>query len=79
MHIGHRIKEIFDTKPKTCTVTWLARRLCCDRRNIYNIFARPTIDTDLLRRLSRILDHNFFLDLADDVDSPDSNEPGEQV
>lgn len=64
MHIGAYIKEVFDNGPKTWTVTWFARELNCDRRNIYNIFARQSIDTELLMRISRILGHNFFLALS---------------
>ncbi|MBD5230582.1 MAG: XRE family transcriptional regulator [Muribaculaceae bacterium] len=64
MHIGAYIKEVFDNGPKNWTVTWLARQLNCDRRNIYNIFIRHSIDTELLMRLSVILQHNFFASLA---------------
>lgn len=63
MHIGHRIKEIFEAKPKTCTVSWLAEELHCDRRNIYRIFSKDNIDIKLLAKISEILDHDFFEDL----------------
>lgn len=81
MHIGHRIKQIIDRQPKERTVTWFARQLHCDRRNIYHIFDRSTIDTELLRRISLILDHNFFQDLADDTfPSPGGiKQPGDGV
>lgn len=64
MHIGAYIKEVFDQGPKTWTVTWFAKQLNYDRRNVYSIFARQSIDTELLMRISRILDHNFFTDIA---------------
>lgn len=77
MHIGSLIKEVFDNGPKTWTVTWFARQLNCDRRNIYNIFARHSIDTVLLMRISKILRHNFFADLAvglrEDIQEPSVN------
>lgn len=60
MHIGSCIKEVFDNGPKTWTVTWFALQLNCDRRNIYNIFVRQSIDTELLLRISKILQYNFF-------------------
>ena len=66
LHIGKRIKEVFDQQPKGHTATWLAIQLNCNRTNIYDIFRRPTIDTALLERLSRILDHDFFEDLSND-------------
>lgn len=66
MHIGIRIKEVLDSKSKGQTVTWFAQQLHCDRRNVYSIFSRASIDTDLLRRISIILDHDFFRDLSDE-------------
>lgn len=68
MHIGAYIKEVFDNGPKTWTVAWFARELNCDRRNIYNIFARQSIDTELLLRISKILQHNFFTDIGEKID-----------
>lgn len=68
MHIGTHIKDVFDNGPKLWTVTWFARQLNCDRRNIYNIFARKSIDTELLMRISRILNHNFFADIAHELE-----------
>ena len=64
MHIGHRIREVFDTMPKHCNVTWFAAQLHCDRRNVYRIFERDNIDIQLLARISRILGHDFFADLS---------------
>lgn len=42
------------------TVAWLSRELHCDRRNIYDIFKRRSIDTALLLRLSHLLHTDFF-------------------
>lgn len=68
MKIGERIKEVFDKMPKTCNVNWLASQLHCDRRNVYRIFERDNIDVLLLARLSIILEHNFFSDLAEELE-----------
>ena len=65
MKIGQRIKQRFDEMPRHCTVTWFARQLHCDRRNVYRIFERDNIDIVLLARISRILNHDFFADLSD--------------
>lgn len=62
--IGRRIKEVFDSKPKTYTIDDFARVLHCDRRNVFRIFRRTNIDIMLLARISDALDHNFFDDLA---------------
>lgn len=66
-HIGKTIKEVFDRQPRSCTATWFARQINCHRANVYDIFSRPSIDCELLERISIALNHNFFLDLADDV------------
>lgn len=42
------------------TVTWLSRKIHCDRRNVYDIFSRSSIDTDLLYKLSMALNTDFF-------------------
>lgn len=42
------------------SVTWFANKLYCDRTNVYSIFKRKSIDTELLLRISHILNHNFF-------------------
>lgn len=42
------------------TVTWLSRMIHCDRRNVYDIFSRCSIDTDLLSRICIALNKDFF-------------------
>lgn len=64
IHIGHRIKEVFDAMPRRYTIVWLAGELNCTRPNVYHIFERPSIDTALLARLCQILNHDFFADLS---------------
>ncbi len=64
MHIGQRIRQVYDAQPRQCSAGWLAARLHTDRTNVYNIFQRHDIDTGLLRRLSQILNHDFFADLS---------------
>ena len=60
-HIGHRIKSVF--KEKGMSVSEFARQIHCERTNVYTIFNRPSIDIDLLARISRVLEHNFFEDV----------------
>lgn len=64
IHIGKRIKEVFDSRSRLHTVSWFASQLNCDRTNIYNIFSRHHIDTELLMHICKILDHDFFADLS---------------
>lgn len=42
------------------TVIWLSNKIHCNRRNIYDIFSRASIDTELLYRLSIVLHKDFF-------------------
>ena len=58
IHIGKIIEE--ELRRQERTVTWLSRKIHCDRCNIYNIFSRTGIDTDLLYKLSIALNKDFF-------------------
>lgn len=63
-HLGHRIKSIFEQKQMS--VSEFARQIHCERTNVYTIFNRTTIDTDLLARISRVLEYNFFEDVMNE-------------
>lgn len=58
MHIGQLIKQEMDKQGKT--VSWLARELSYCRTNVYKIYDKKSIDTDLLLRISILLKHDFF-------------------
>ena len=58
LHIGGLIRAELERQERTAS--WFARKLCCDRSNVYKLFRRSTIDTELLLRVSKILDYNFF-------------------
>ena len=66
-HIGQIIRE--ELKLQGRTVTWLAKAINCDRTNIYNIFERESIDTNLLARISKALNRNFFEILTQELNS----------
>lgn len=42
------------------SVSWLSQQLGCNRTNIYNIFVRESIGTDLLMKISIALNKDFF-------------------
>ncbi|MBR1775264.1 MAG: XRE family transcriptional regulator [Bacteroidales bacterium] len=65
MHIGRQIEKILNEK--RYSAVWLAKQINCDRRNIYDIFKRECIDTELLKRISIALQHDFFKDLSEDT------------
>lgn len=58
VHIGQIIETELHRQERS--VTWFAKKLYCDRTNVYSIFKRKSIDTELLLRVSCILHHNFF-------------------
>ena len=65
VHIGKLIKQEMerqDRKP-----TWLAKKISCDRTNVYHIYRQKSLNTDTIARISLALHHNFFIDLAQDI------------
>ena len=58
IHIGQLIRQELDRQERT--PTWLARKINCERTNVYYIFSQPSINTDLLLRISQALNHDFF-------------------
>ena len=60
VHIGHIIQSVFEESGMS--VSELARRLRCERTNVYSIFKRRTLDVELLAMLSEALNHNFLDD-----------------
>ncbi len=58
IHIGKLIEN--ELRRQERTVSWFARNLYCERANIYHIFKRQSLDTELLMRISRLLNYDFF-------------------
>lgn len=69
--IGELIKRELSRQERT--VVWFANRLSCDRTNVYRIFSKRSLDTELLVRISIVLGHNFFADIASELDNSLSN------
>ena len=65
IHIGSLIEQ--ELRRQDWSVTWFAGKLHCGRTNVYKVFKKKSIDTKLLEDISVILQHNFFLDYAEDV------------
>jgi len=59
LHIGHEIQQ--ELRRQERSVAWFARRLACDRTNVYRIFDKESLDTRLLMRISTILMRDFFV------------------
>ena len=58
IHIGQIIEKVIHNQERS--ITWFSKKLYCDRTNVYSIFKRQSIDTELLLRISKILNLNFF-------------------
>lgn len=67
IHIGQLIKDEFDRQGRRAT--WLAAELNCNRSNVYSIFQRDNIDVEMLIKISHVLGHNFFQDVANLLDN----------
>lgn len=57
-HIGHIIKQ--ELRRQGRTITWLATQLGYSRQNMYKLFERKWIYTDLLLKISDIMGYDFF-------------------
>lgn len=66
IHIGNIVKE--ELRKQERTISWFARKLYCDRSNVYDIFKRESVDTELLLRISLVLKRNFFLLYVDEFE-----------
>lgn len=65
IHVGELIRERLKEEGKS--VVWLAQELGCHRTNVYNIFEKNSLDTNILRRVSIVMQHNFFDYLQEDT------------
>ena len=62
LHIGRMVKSVFDESG--LSVAEFARRIHCERTNVYKIFNRQSIDVETLVKISEALEHNFFEDVT---------------
>lgn len=65
IHIGKQIRQKMEERQKT--VVWLAKHLSCSRTNIYKIFEKHSVDTDILARISSVLEFDFFSLYSEDI------------
>lgn len=65
MHIGNLIRK--KVKEQNKTSVWLAEQLSCSRTNVYKLYDKKSIDTDVLFRISSILRFDFFSIYSEEV------------
>lgn len=68
--LGTLIRQELDRQERS--VAWFARKLSCDRSNVYRLFQKHSIDTALLTRISIILHRDFFSELSKNVHCGDA-------
>ena len=69
VHIGNLIEQ--ELRSQRRSVTWFAKELCCDRTNVYKLFRKDSVDTQLLYRISVILSYDFFRHYTTELDTKD--------
>jgi len=65
MSIGELIE--LEVRKQQLPIVRFAEMINCKRNNVYNLFKRNTIDILQLKQISKVLNRNFFRDLADDM------------
>ncbi len=63
LHIGRLIKSELIRQGRS--ITWLSTQINCTRENLYKVFRRSWIYTDLLFEISKALNHDFFKDYSE--------------
>ena len=58
IHVGKKIKE--EVHKQNFTITSFAKKINRSRNVVYDIFKRESIDTDLLNKIGKVLNCDFF-------------------
>jgi hypothetical protein len=59
MEIGPEIKKVLDASGMSYAE--FGRRINCSRDNVYDLLKRKSIDTEMLKKVSEVLNNDFFL------------------
>lgn len=73
-HLGQCVKNELSRQGRT--ITWLAGEVHCTRENLYKIFRKPWMNTDMLFKISKALEHDFFKDCSVRFNSDRRNAAG---
>lgn len=74
IYIGEEIHKELNAQRRSAA--WLAEQLYCDRTNVYRIFKMHNLNCELLMRISKVLDRDFFKLYSDvfENDASDSSD-----
>ena len=76
IHIGHLIQA--QLKADKRSVGWLAKQIPCTRNHVYKIFNRPSLDADLILKISIAMSFNFFQYYSAEVNAAMKARMGEE-
>jgi hypothetical protein len=76
IHIGHLIQT--QLKADQRSASWLAREIGCSRNHVYKVFNRPSLDADLILKISIVLSFNFFQYYSAEVNAAMKARMGEE-
>lgn len=68
----------FEVYKQNLSVEEFAGKINCTRTHVYKIFGKSTLDVELLGRISKVLNHNFFVDIADNLELAKPTEETEE-
>lgn len=74
--IGKLIEN--EVRRQQLSVTEFAKMICCQRNNVYDIFNRSSMDIVQLKLISKVLKHNFFKELYEDIELIDDSTESEE-
>lgn len=66
LNIGELIEN--EVRKQQIPIIEFAKMIHCQRSNVYNIFHRNKIDIIQLKQISKVLNRNFFKDLAENLE-----------
>lgn len=62
LHIGELVKT--HLQENGIRTSWVAKQLNYHRNNLYKMFQKEWIDTNILMKLSILVNHDFFADIS---------------
>jgi len=65
IHLGQLVANVCEEKGMSSAE--LARRINTSKQNMYSIFRRKSLDSDLILKLSEALEHDFFQHLRNEL------------
>jgi len=77
IHIGKEVKLML--KRRKVKIVDFAKEINTNRNNVYNIFERESLDTQLLLRISQVLRFDFFSIYSADLMEQDSNKDADDI